>query len=378
MDVPATHFPLQSASPEALGLDPCRLDLLCVTIERQVARGDYPGAQVAVARRGRLALSCSFGQARLQPAAVATDDTLFLLYSNTKVITAAAIWTFVEDGVLRYGDRVADVLPGFERHRKGEITLLQLLTHQAGFPGAVIPPDMIEDHARVREAVCDFVPEWAAGTRVHYHPAAAHWVAAMMIEELTGQDFRAVIRERVTGPLGIGHEVLVGVDDAAQSRCADMHDPASAMAPIAGDCSAAARRAGRPGGGGHGTARGMAAFYQALVQGGQLGGARVLSPRTLAYVARNFTGERIDLNSGASAQRGMGPYVRGDIELARSIGTLAHPSTFGHGGAGSSYCWGDPSSGVSFAFLSNAKHANDVHDARMDALSNIVHAAIVE
>jgi len=48
----------------------------------------------------------------------------------------------------------------------------------------------------------------------------------------------------------------------------------------------------------------------------------------------------------------MGPYVRSDIELARSIGTLAHPSTFGHGGAGSPYCWGDPSSGVSFAFLS--------------------------
>jgi CubicO group peptidase (beta-lactamase class C family) len=294
------------------------------------------------------------------------------------MITAATIWTLVEDGVLRYGDRVADVLPGFEKHRKGEITLLQLLTHQAGFPSALIPPEMMEDHARIRAAVCDFVPEWSAGTRVHYHPAAAHWVAAMIIEELTGRDFRAVIRERITDPLGIGDEVRVGVDDAAQVRCADMHDPASGMAPIEADCSPSARRAGRPGGGGYGTARGMAAFYQALVQGGQLGGARVLSPRTMAYVTRNFTGERIDLNSGAAAHRGLGPHIRGDSELSRSIGALAHATTFGHGGAGSSYCWGDPSSGVSFAFLSNARHANDVHDARVDALSNIVHAAIIE
>jgi CubicO group peptidase (beta-lactamase class C family) len=377
MDVAASYFPLQSATPDDVGLDPRRLGLLCATIERQIAGGDYPGAQVAVARHGKLALFRSFGVVRTASSTATTDETLFLLYSNTKVITAATIWTLVEDGVLRYGDRVADVLPGFGKHRKGEITLLQLLTHQAGFPGAIVPPDIIEDHAKVRAAVCDFVPEWSAGARVHYHPAAAHWVAAMMIEEVTGQDFRAVIRDRITGPLGIAGDVLVGVDDAAQARCADMHDPAQGMAAIAGDCSASARRAGRPGGGGHGTARGMAAFYQALVQGGQLGGTRILSPRTLEYIGRNFTGTRVDLNSGASAQRGMGPYVRGDIELARSIGTLAHPSTFGHGGAGSSYCWGDPESGVSFAFLSNARHGNDVHDARMDALSNIVHASII-
>jgi CubicO group peptidase (beta-lactamase class C family) len=122
----------------------------------------------------------------------------------------------------------------------------------------------------------------------------------------------------------------------------------------------------------------MAAFYQALVQGGQLAGTRILSPRTLAYVTRNFTGERTDLNSGAPSHRGLGPYIRGDSAFSRSIGTLAHPATFGHGGAGSSYCWGDPASGVSFAFLSNARHANDVHDARMDALCNIAHAAILD
>ena len=384
MDFQATPSPLQSADPAALGLDPRRLDLLCATIERRVAAGIYPGAQVAVARHGKLALCRSFGAARMNPAATATDDTLFLLYSNTKVVTAAAIWALVEDGVLRYGDRIAEMLPGFERHRKGEITILQLLTHQGGFPNAVIAPEIIEDHAQIRAAVCDFVPEWVAGARVHYHGGSAHWVAAMVIEELTGQDFRTFIRDRITAPLGLADEVLVGVPDTVQPRCADMHDAAVGMAAIASESAPATRRSGRPGGGGYGTARGMAAFYQALVQGGalvqagQLGGARILSPRSIAYVTRDFTGQRVDLNSGTPSHRGMGPQIRGDSQSARSVGTLAHAATFGHGGAGSSYCWADPSSGVSFAFLSNARHSNEVHDAQTETLSNIVHAAIVD
>ena len=368
-------FPLAAADPADLGLDPKRLALLCTTIEAQIARGDYPGAQVAIARHGQLALFRSFGKATL--AAPATDRSLFLLFSNTKVVTTAALWSLVEDGLLRYSDRIADLLPGFGKHRKGEVTILQLLTHQGGFPNAVIPAEILEDHAKIRAVVCDFVPEWPAGSRVHYHPGSAHWVAAMVMEELTGQDFRAVIRERVTAPLGVAEELFVGVPDAVQAACADMHDPATGMAPIASESLPATRRAGRPGGGGYATARAMAAFYQALVQGGRLGETRILSPRTMEYVTRNFTGERIDLNNGGPAHRGAGPHIRGESETSRSIGTLAHPRTFGHGGAGSSYCWGDPDSGVSFAFLSNARHANDVHDARMNALSNIAHASIV-
>jgi CubicO group peptidase (beta-lactamase class C family) len=75
--------------------------------------------------------------------------------------------------------------------------------------------------------------------------------------------------------------------------------------------------------------------------------------------------------------RGLGPHLRGTTETIRGLGSLAHPRTFGHGGVGSSYCWADPESGVSFAFLSNARHENAFHEPRMDTLSNLVHAAIV-
>lgn len=375
-------FPIEAADPASLGLDPARLARLCAVIEAQVAAGEYPGAQVAVARHGRLALFRGFGLARTGPTPKLTDErSLFLLYSNTKVLTAATLWTLVEDGLLRFGDRIADHIAGFDRHRKGEITLIQLLTHQGGFPSAVVPPAAWTDHALLREIVCDFRLEWAPGSRVHYHPAAAHWVAAVLIEQVTGQDYREAILSRVIAPLGLADEVAVGLPAADHGRAAEMYDAANGMQPRLPECSAEHRSAGIPGGGGYASARGMAAFYQMLVQGGRLevGGVatRIVSPRMLQYATRNFTGERVDMNSGMPMHRGLGPHVRGDSALTRGLGTLAHPRSFGHGGAGSSFCWGDPESGVSFSFLSNARHDDATHDDRMEVLSNMVHAAIV-
>ena len=88
-------FPLSTAKPSALGLDDRALDRLQELITRHIADGRYPGAQLAIARRGQLALFASFGDARTQPRAAAKDDTLWLLYSNTKVITTAN--TMVQD-----------------------------------------------------------------------------------------------------------------------------------------------------------------------------------------------------------------------------------------------------------------------------------------
>lgn len=373
-------FPLPLAAPESVGLDRARLAKMCDVIERHIVRGMHPGAQVAVARHGKLALFESFGQARTMPIAEATtDETLFLLYSNTKVVTACAVWTLVEDGAIRFGDRVADHLPGFEKHRKGDITLIQLLSHQAGFPTAVVPSEVWGDHDLLRRVVCDFVPEWPAGQRLQYHPTAAHWVAGAMIEAVTGQDFRSYIREKVIAPLGLGDELHVGLPEEQHDRAADMHEPdgAGGVRNRMPECSAAHRLAGVPGGGGYATARAMAAFYQMLVQGGQLGGVRIVSPRLLRFVTQNFTGERLDLASGMPMHRGLGPYVRGTTETVRGMGALAHPGTFGHGGAGSSYCWGDPDSGVSMSFLSNCRLSEEDHDLRMEVISNMVHAAIV-
>lgn len=372
-------FPLPESNPEALGLDPRPLQRMCALIERHIAEGHHPGAQVAVARHGRLALFRSFGTARVEDGRAADARSLFLMYSNTKVVTAAAVWMLVEEGALRFSDTIAQHVPEFAADGKGGITVLQLLTHQGGFPSAVVPEACWEDHALLRKTVADFTLEWTPGSKVQYHPASAHWTAAVLIEALTGQDFRAFIRERVIVPLGLHDEIFVGLPASEQDRAAGIYDPPeegrfTARLP---ENTAAGRAAGIPGGGGYGSARGMAAFYQMLGAGGVLGGVRVLSPRMIEFVTRNFTADRIDEAMGLPMCRGIGPHSRGEYPVARGLGAIAHPRTFGHGGVGSSYCWADPTSGVSFAFFSNCRQTEDFHNRRMDQISSLAHAAIL-
>ena len=132
-----------------------------------------------------------------------------------------------------------------------------------------------------------------------------------------------------------------------------------------------------PSGGGYATARGMAAFYQMLLGRGRLGNVRLLSPRLISYVTRSHTGDRgDDAMGGIPMHRGLGPHVRGDSDRIRGLGTIGAPETFGHGGAGTSYSWADPTSGVSFTYITNFMSPDPWHTARLDRVANLVHAAI--
>ena len=371
---------LDTATPSSLGLDPKALERLHETITRHVTEGRYPGAQYAVARHGKLAVLSTIGDARTNPSRIAAkDDTLWLLYSNTKVLTACAVWLLVERGALAFTDKVAEHLPGFEQNAKGDITILQVLTHQGGFPNADVPKAAWTDHDLLRKTVCAFTLEWTPGSRVYYHGRAAHWTAAAVIEAATKGDYRDFIRTEITEPLGIADDCFVGLPDLHHGRAADMHEPAAdsgRQVKRAEENDPEFRRAGTPGGGGYATARAMAVFYQMMAHGGELNGNRLLSPRMVSYVTRNFTGDRVDGYMGMPMHRGLGPHSRGATETIRGLGALASPRTFGHGGVGSSYCWADPDSGVSFAYLTNSRVPDPWHSARLDQVSNLVHSAI--
>jgi CubicO group peptidase (beta-lactamase class C family) len=368
---------LPEAEPAALGLDPDRLERLYATVEAQIADGRYHGAQLAIARHGKLAAFRTFGQARVDPPTPATDRTLWLLFSQTKPVVGAAIWQLVDQGALSFADRIADHIPEFARRGKGLITVQQVITHQGGFPDATVSPAAWTDHERLRAEVCDFALQWDPGTRMKYHGISAHWVLAALIEAVTGRDYREVIRRDLLDPLGLD-DLRVGVPQELQDRCADMHAPGDGPASPGGEAinSPEWRTAGVPGAGGYATAAAMAAFYQLLVGEGQLNGVRVLSPRVVQLATRNHTGERLDEAQGVAMHRGLGVYIRGTEGGNRALGTLAGPRTFGHGGAGSSQSWADPDSGLSFTYLSNTRHGA-WHDQRMDKLSNLVHAALI-
>ncbi|MAF52029.1 MAG: beta-lactamase family protein [SAR202 cluster bacterium] len=372
-------IPLESTSPDAVGLDAQRLDRLDKLIESHIECGRYPGAQYAMARHGKIARLRTFGRATIDPSTPADDSTLWLLFSQTKVLVTAAVWQLVDNGALRFADKVSDHIPEFGSHGKGDVTLFELLTHQGGFPDASVSEEVWQDHDLLRREVCDFTLDWTPGSRIAYHGGSAHWAAMVLVEAITGRDYREVVRNDLLAPIGLADHVYVGVPGDTQSRCADMHDDenGATVAPARYN-NPEHKAAGIPGGGGYGTAAGMVAFYQMLAAGGVLNGTRVLSPRVIQFATRNHTGDRFDEGMGMTMHRGLGPHVRGYTPTIRGLGTIASPNTYGHGGAGSSYSWADPDSGVSFSYLSNTQSPEPFHSVRLDQVSNLAHASIIE
>lgn len=366
-------YPLPAGDLKKHGVAASQIEHLEALIRQHIAEGRYPGAQIALARHGELLLFRSYGKVSQDAnAAAANDRTLFQMFSQTKVFTSAAVWTLIEEGKLSFMDKVADHLPEFAARGKQDITLHQVMSHTGGFPSANVSEATWTDHRLMRKEVCDFSLDWTPGTRMQYHPRSAHLVQAMVIEAVTGKDFRDAIRERIMEPLGIADEVYIGVPEAQDSRCVTISGDGELR-----DNRRELRVAGLPSGGGYGTARGITALYQMLLNGGTLHGRRIVSPRLIAYVAKNQTGEMPDAAMGGTPMhRGLGPHVRGESDRIRGLGTIGAPSVFGHGGAGSSYSWADPTSGVSFSYMTNHFAGEPWHTLRLDRIANIVHAAI--
>ncbi len=367
-----SDFQLPEGNPEGLGLAPKPLETLDALIRTHIEEGRYPGAQIAVARHGKLALFRTYGDAKTEPARVpATNDTLFLLFSQTKVLTSSAVWALVEDGKLSFMDRIADHLPDFAARGKADITLHQVMTHQGGFPNADISRATWTDHARMRAEVCDFSLEWTPGTRVQYHGRAAHLVQAMVIEAVTGQDYRDVIRQQGDRAARAGERNLCGC--AARTAIALRRYLRAGTTRQLGriSCRRVAERWWFRDRRGDGGVISDAAGWRAARDD-----APVLPAADRLRVPQSHRGNAGRANERHPMHRGLGPHVRGESDRIRGLGTIGAPATFGHGGVGSSYSWGDPTSGVSFSYLTNYVQPDPWHSARLDRVSNLVHAAI--
>ena len=129
-----------AAKPEDAGIDSEKLGLLFARVKRDVDEGLLPSAQVAIARHGKLAGFQTFGNAvqggQSRPA---TDETLYVIYSSTKAVVGAAVWTLFDDDLLRLDEKVADIIPEFGTNGKENITVEQTMLHIGGFPRARAP-----------------------------------------------------------------------------------------------------------------------------------------------------------------------------------------------------------------------------------------------
>jgi len=373
-----------AADLNQFGIDPRRFERVYDRINADVRAGLYPGAAIALARGGRILAESTFGNARLADresgteAIAANQETLWLLFSQTKPITSCALWILAERGLLNLHHPVAFYLPDFACGGKQDITAYHLLTHQAGFPSANVPEAAWQDYDLLRRSVCDFALEHAPGSKVFYHGYAAHWVQAVLIQEITGCDFRRFIKEEVLAPLGLNN-IFVGVPESDHHRLAGSYQ-----------CTAGGEHeishefdntdfylSGVPGAAGYATAGDIALFYQMLLGLGQLNGKRILSPRMVQYATSNQTGDRLDEFFGMPMHRALGVHVRGHSPTIRGLSSIAHPSTYGHGGVGTSYSFADPDSGVSFTYLTNSRLPEPGHSKRLEEIFTIAHSAIL-
>ena len=364
------------------GLNPAKVDELLARVRREVDAGLLSAAQVALARKGRLAVLASFGDA--------SEESLFCVFSATKAVTSAAAWILIEEGRLKEDEIVADIIPEFASNGKEVIRVSQLFTHTAGFPAAPFRPLDWNDPVRRLERYAQWTLNWAPGSRFEYHPSSSMWVIAEIIERRTGQSFQSFVRERIAQPLGLD-DLHVGLPDSQQGRAAlcehageamtdqdwiDLGMPPPPVTEVTEDAILSfnrpeVRAVGVPGGGAFMSAAELALFYQGLLHGG-LGGQRVWSDAMLNEARRVRTGDLTDM-VGTVANRGLGIIIAGDEKRSfRGFGKTNSPAAFGHNGAGGQLAWADPATGLSLGYCTRTHDRHAIRQGRRGvAISSI-------
>ena len=338
------------------------LKALNARIQHEVDSGNVTAAQVAIGRGGKLEAFQSFGNA--------LDSTRFIIFSATKTLVAMALLPHFADGSLELTTPVAHYIPEFGHHGKSEVTVLQLLTMQGGFPQAPIPPRSWGPSAARRAQFAEWSLEWPAGSRTEYHPMTAHWVIAELIEALTGRDYLDVIHKRVIEPAGvppllgtaagkaytvraIGERPTDEADLAATFGRVDLI-PDTTIGPDAllALNDARAQAAGIPGGGAMASAAHIATVYQQFLRHDH----PTLPSAWLADAIGTIRNGSLNVSDKVPANRTIAGYVAGSDGFHLHRWMPAAPRAFGHHGAGGQLCWVDPESGISFCFLNDTLH----------------------
>lgn len=310
-----------------------------------------------------------------------TSDTLVNVYSCTKGLAAVAVAALVEAGELDYDAPVRDVWPELSA-ASGGLSVSQLLSHQAGLCGVRAPlqvADLYDGNAMSRRLERE-PPFWVPGTAAGYHAVTWGYLVGELVRRATGESLGQAFRRRVAGPLAA--DVHIGLASAEHSRVADLIGPnrarrgrdagdaaagretgpqddrprsplhAVALAnplirPYADACSASWRRAEIAASNGHATARAIATIYGALARGGELGGARILRPETVAALSEEVWGMDDDLVLGSPMRRGRGVNLntRGELGPTRAA--------FGHSGTGGSVGLADPERRIGAGYVMN-------------------------
>lgn len=204
MPVSRRHF-----LPLLLAASAFAQDNLDQVVERTRKEFEVPGIAVLVVKDGRTVVSKGYGVRKLGEAAPVTPKTLFGVASNTKAFTAAALAMLVEEGKLKWDDRVIDHLPEFQMadpYVTREMTIRDLLVHRSGlglgagdlmyFPTTDLSRDEIVRRLRHVKLESSFRSRYAYDNILYI-------VAGQVVARLSGMSWDDFLRTRIFEPLGM-------------------------------------------------------------------------------------------------------------------------------------------------------------------------------
>ncbi|MDG2049051.1 MAG: serine hydrolase [Myxococcota bacterium] len=304
--------------------------------EEEISKG-LLACQWALARNGELIGTQSLGP--VQP------ETRFWIASATKPMVASAVWILMDEHGLELGQPVAEYLPEFAENGKARVTLEQVMVMTAGFPNASMTLEEGGDPERRRKRMASWQLEWDPGTRYVYHGASAHWVLAELIERVSQGPYCDFIEQRITAPLGLPR--ALGIARAEQTNVAQMSETADPETRSEFDY-ATKIEIGEPGGGAIMTAPDLAHFYQGLLNNP----AQQWEPSLLADGTGHIRCRLLEESLKMPANRTTGVVVGAGFGSAWGDSE----SAFGWTGVGGQIAFGDPASGISFAFLQMGDH----------------------
>jgi CubicO group peptidase (beta-lactamase class C family) len=360
--------------------------------------GDLPGVVALAATDSDIVYEGIFGERRLHEGPGMTRDTIFRIASMVKLITSVAALQLVERNKLSLDAPVPKIEPalgeplvldGFDktgtpelRPAKTPISLRQLLTHTSGFAYRLWDAKALRYAKAVDELPAGdkvTVPRtplmFDPGERWQYG-GGIDWVGRM-VEQAAGEPLQDYFRKHILGPLGMNDTAFV-ISPEQYKREASAHrrQPNGSLTPLPVEKQASAPGQSFSGGGGiYSTASDYLSLIRALMQGGALGGTRILEPETVALMGQNQIG---DIDVGVL--RTTAPAVSNDVDLFPAI---TRKWGFGHminmqpvpqgrsagsmtwGGILNTYYWIDPQRQVAAVFMTQILPFADVRALRL-------------
>lgn len=308
------------------------------------------------------------------------QDTLVLIWSATKGPAAASVLHALDRAGLDLPTPVSRFWPGFARNGKAEISVGQVLSHQAGLAALDSPGTSMLDHDGVVAALEEQEPNWSQSGLHGYGPRTFGFLADEIVRRLAGGvPLGTYWREQIADPLDF--EIWIGLPETQHNRvasilpprasCQDSESPFlqamadarsltrrafAAPAGLPGISSmngTTLRKASLPSLGGIASARGLAKFYASLAfPEGEAG--VIFSPRMRSWMEHPLVqGDDLVLRETTAFSAG---FMKDPIDpTGKKLRTLFGPSrrAFGHPGAGGSLAFADPENGVGFAYVMN-------------------------